>query len=90
MDKPTPPVTANLQDMHRHMLAMDSWFKSVITNGVQTPFLDETSLAKIVTNNSVEYSGRMFINSTTGKINYFSITPGATPTTGTLTRGVLA
>jgi hypothetical protein len=86
MDKPTPPTKPNLDELHRHALAMDSWFKSVITNGIQTPSLPEVTLAKIVTDNAVEYSGRMFINKDTGKINYFNINP----TTKVLTRGVLA
>lgn len=90
MDIPTPPQHANLQQMHRHLLAMNSFFKSVMTNGVQTPFLSEASLAQIVTDNSLQYSGRIFINSDTGQINYFNVTPGETPTTGTLTRGVLS
>lgn len=90
MDIPTPPQKADLQQMHKHMLAMNSFFKSVLTNGVQTPFLSEAQLAKIVTDNSLEYSGRLFINSDTGKINYFNVTPGSSPTTGTLTRGVLS
>jgi hypothetical protein len=81
MDKPTPPTSANVADMHRYQLAQDSFFANVITNGVQSPHFTNAQLTTILNKNDLSYSGRFFFNSDTGFANYFSINnPSTNPT----------
>lgn len=80
MDKPVPPTSPDIKQMHRYQLALDDWLEKVFTNGVQTPFMSASNINSIISQNAKEYSGRMVINQDNGKITYFNITPGATPT----------
>lgn len=72
MDKPTPPVSPDIVQMHRYMLAMDKWHDNVTTQGVQFPFFTTEQIA----NMSVPpQSGKMVTNSDTGVLTYFTINP---------------
>lgn len=80
MDKPSVPTSADVGKIHKYLQTLDGWFKTVIINGVQAPFMTPDQITAMLV---PENSGKFVTNSATGKINYFSINPTTKVVTAT-------
>ena len=60
---PQPPTKANVDDMHKHLTALNSWLQQNFNNGVQQTFLSQNQVNNISGNENI---GKIHFNNDTG------------------------
>lgn len=73
---PKPPDTANIDEMHKHMLSLYTFLQQNFGAGTQSTFFSQNQLNQMVSNNDLKQAGKIFMNSDTGKINAAIVTGG--------------
>jgi hypothetical protein len=76
---PTPPMSADLVQIHKYLLSLNNWLKLFSQTGVQATNLGQSQLDAMVSANDLTQAGKIFFNTNTLK------TQKATVVTGNLT-----
>lgn len=70
---PIPPVSANINDLHKHIIELNNWTKNMFLVGTQATHMNQNELTKIVSVNDLSNAGKIFFNTDESKMQKSTI-----------------
>ena len=71
---PTPPASANPDELHRYIMSLHQLLELIVREGIQATFFDNNTIGNMT---NLTQAGKMVFNEDTGRFNFFEVSGGS-------------